>query len=470
MPDEAPECLLNLPLHAIDLPAPVGAISFAEFLQQADDALPDPDLYVPRRTLGRYLAARMDALMRAFPQALTLQAGLVTDAWRDGQGWWLTLADKVLGPFDRLLLAQGQPLSRGDDQITRWQGFAADHALQVMPAYPGCALVAAAADWAGQTVAVRGLGLSAFDVVAMLTLGLGGRLGPDGYQRGGQEPRLIVPFSRDGLPPMPKPALSQEPRYALLAKEQSALQQALRAALAGSPAQSRVQIAAALAPPAARITGQDATGWLETEFDPDADHDAADPVPFLRHAIGMAEGTAPPATGYAVGQIWRALQPDLRALFHATDGHLETRAAVLAIDSGLKRITYGPPLASARLMLALVEAGLVQLGLADDPDIVLQQDGWVLDADVTAQVMIDAVLPAPQLATLADPLVRSLWRQGYLRENPATGGVIVGQGGAVGQGLYLLGRLGEGCSIATDSIHDCFGVATRAFAQGLADA
>ncbi|MBQ2259751.1 MAG: FAD/NAD(P)-binding protein [Loktanella sp.] len=469
-PDEPPECLLNLPLHAVDLPPSAGgeAVSFHDFIAQASGPSPDPDLYAPRHMLGRYLSARFSRLRDCYPHALTHHAKLVTDAWCDRQGWRLTTADATLGPFDALLLAPGQPISRPDEQLTRWQHFAASRGLDLMPAYPGRALVKAANNWGGKTVAIRGLGLSAFDVVAMLTLGMGGRVTNGRYEPSGHEPKLIVPFSRDGLPPMPKPCMAEEPRYALDPQERAQNLARMRDALDGNPADARQVIAAAMTRPATRIAGQDADAWLAIEVDPDADHPTIHPVDFLRHAISMAEGRSAPSVEYTVGQIWRELQSDLRVLFHEADGNPATRAAIIAIDNGLKRVTYGPPLTSARLMLALVEAGLVQLSLADGPDIELCDKGWTLDADVTAQVMIDAVLPGPKLAQLDDPLIGSLLRQGHLRENPATGAIQLGRGGKAGQRLSVLGRLGEGASIATDSIHDCFGVHTRAWAKNLA--
>ena len=469
MPDEPPECRLNLPLRSVDLPEPTepGVGSFHHFVASVSDDAPSGDDYLPRSLLGRYFSARFDGLKQRHPDALTHHAGLVTDAWRDGRGWWVTLPDETKGPFDELLLAPGQPISSADQQLARWQDFAASHGCDVMPAYPGRALVAAAQGWAGKTVAIRGLGLSAIDVMAMLTIGMGGRIIDGRYERSGREPRLIVPFSRDGLPPMPKPVMAQEGRYDLQQKERMDISDAIRAALAGTPAAARGEIATAICPPATRITGQDAAAWIATELDPKADHPATDPVNFLQDAIAMAEGRMAPSVEYAVGQIWKAVQSDLREVFHETSGNLATRAAILAIDHSLKRVTYGPPLASARLLMALIAAGLVQLGLSDDPDIALHQDGFMIDSDVTAQVMVDAVLPAPKLAHLDDPLIRSLLRKGHLRENPATGGLLLDRDGKAGQGLHVLGRLGEGCSIATDSIHDCFGVVTRAWAQHL---
>ena len=133
-------------------------------------------------------------------------------------------------------------------------------------------------------------------------------------------------------------------------------------------------------------------------------------------------------------------------------------------------MSYGPPLSSARLLLALVQEGLVQLSVADDPDVTLSDAGWRLQGRATAQVMVDAVLPAPRLEVIEDPLIRTLLRDEVLREDPTTGGIAVDRAGRAAQGLSVLGRLTEGRSIATDSLHDCYGTMTRAWAGALADA
>jgi uncharacterized NAD(P)/FAD-binding protein YdhS len=456
LPDDPQECLLNLPLRAIDLPADAAGGAFSDFLQKAD-----PDYYAPRAVFGAYLVERYQALKAAYPAALTHHRGLVTDGWRDGDGWHVTLADAGYGPFDALILSPGQPATKDDDQIASWQEFAAKNDHVIMPAYPAQALIQAANEWTGKVVAIRGLALSAFDVVAMLTLGQGGRMMDGRYHASGREPALILPFSRDGLPPMPKPVAAEEDRYQLQRSETDALLDAIAKGLQADADHALRPILTALAKAVARITGQDPAAWLQIEADPDSDHPDTDPVACLQSGIAMAQGETAPSIAYATGQVWRKLQPDLRRLFHDLPPNDAARAEILRFDRGLKRVTYGPPVRSARLMLALVDAGLVQLSLADDPAIKLDKAGWVLDGRKAAGVMIDAVLPPPELDKLSDPLLRQLARKGYLQANPATGGIAVGKGGALGQDLYLLGRMGEGISIATDSIHDCFGIFTR---------
>ena len=86
----------------------------------------------------------------------------------------------------------------------------------------------------------------------------------------------------------------------------------------------------------------------------------------------------------------------------------------IGFDEGLKRYSYGPPVASARELLALIEAGIVDLRAVEDPDIRLVADGWQLaegDARMRAPVMVDAVLPSPSLEGAADPILSRCARQ-----------------------------------------------------------
>ncbi|THH38141.1 hypothetical protein E4Z66_00765 [Aliishimia ponticola] len=467
-PEEPDLCKINLPMRAIDLPAP-GSFDFPTF--DVWSRVTDADTYPPRAELGSYFNDRLAALMAAHPEALRLHQSCITGAVRDDDRWLLEHDGGRVGPFDAVLLTLGQPRTAPDAQISKWQRAAATHNLTLTEAYPARELLAAARDWSDKTVAIRGLALSTLDVVSILTLGQGGAFDGQVYRASGNEPRAIVPFSLDGMPPAPKPVEAVDPGFDLLDGELADLRDALKTALGQGPDEALDSLTAALCPPVHRITGQDARAWLETERDAPGTQRGDDPVAALRSGIDMATGSAAPSVGYTLGQIWRKWQPQLRQDFRAHAGRVDTRLAILGFDTGLKRYSYGPPVSSAALLLALVEAGLVRLGVADDPDIDVSQSGWRLDGETTAQVMVNAVLAAPDLARVTDPLVTGLVSDGALTALDKGAGVrITPDGQPVGQddqpvpGLYFLGRLTEGSAIATDSIHDCFGTFTAAFA------
>ena len=469
-PEESPHCLLNLRAEEVTLPFPE-RIGFSDWIAQTSASGPTPQEYPPRRVMGQYLNARFTTLQQAYPGAIRHHRQIATRATRDAAGWWIETQTNAYGPYDELVLTMGQPVTRADPTWASWRAQTAACGALMATAYPGHALQRKARGWAGKTVALRGLGLAALDVVALLTLGQGGEMAGERYLRSGREPARILPFSLDGVPPLPKPARMLQPRFALRDTETAQLHAAIARALTLDPDAAVDDIAQALEAPARRISGAAPTDWLRIERDSPGAQDAGRPPRDLLHeGIEMAAGCRPAGVGYCIGQIWRSLQPALRRSFLTADSRPDTRAAVLAFDRGLKRLTYGPPLGSARLLLALVQDGLVQLTLADDPAIRLTAQGWALDRDTQATVMIDAVLPPPRLDRIDDPLITALLREGGLREAPATGGIDVDATGCAAPGLTVLGRMTEGRSIAADSLLDCYGTMTRAWGERLAQA
>ncbi|MCX8997390.1 FAD/NAD(P)-binding protein [Rhizobiaceae bacterium BDR2-2] len=488
-PRQSPLCLLNVPLHAIDLPAPPGhtdeAGSFSHWLPAGRR---DPDRFPPRAELGAYLAARFAALSSGAPAGLrvTHRPLRVERVEADGDGWRLHGDGKLIGRFDEVLLAQGQPRTRPDPQLARWIDHASRTGATLMPAYPDRDLLAAAAGWSGRAVAIRGLGLTTFDVLRLLTLGQGGRFEDGGYIASGAEPARILPFSRDGLPPIPKPATARidrafEPQPA----ETAAFERAMTEAVTAEPERALDLVCAVLVAPACRLLAENGgtadadalRDWLAVERKSPGEQEDREADEVLRHAIAMAEAASPPSPGYAIGQLWRKWQNPLRRAFNPAEVPPETAAALIGFDEGLKRFSYGPPVSGARELLALIETGLVDLRAADDPDVLLVEDGWQLvedEAQARATVMIDAVLPGPKLETVIDPLLCNLRDEGRIcpvdsksGARTLSDGQVIGQDGTVQRGLSLLGRLALGSVIAVDSIHDCFGEASGRWAEGV---
>lgn len=470
-PEQSPLGLLNIPLHAIDLPpAPIaGFPDLADWLHR-----PDPDSYPTRAELGSYLAARFAALVQDGPLPIRHHPDVITDIAPLDRGW-LVAGQR----FDAVLLAPGQPATRPDDQMARWQTHAARTGADLLPAYPDDALLAAAQGWAGAQVGVRGLGLATLDVLRVLTEGLGGRFEAGRYLPSGREPARILPFSLNGLPPFPKPATAAldaalDPTDA----ETTAFSAALARAVTLPPEAALRAICGPLASAAARILGTRPDDWLAAEREAPASQHQADPVVTLRTAIAMARGDLAPDAGYVIGALWRKWQNPLRRGFNPALLPDATAKALIGFDEGLKRYSYGPPLAAAERLLALIEAGLVDLRATDDPDIRLTARGWHLHeggmlAEVTA--MVDAVLPPPRLAGLNDPLFVALDRQGLIcpaaegmGASVAPDGNLIGADGQPVAGLALLGRMGLGSVIAADSIHDCFGASADRWAAGIA--
>lgn len=179
-----------------------------------------PRDYPPRRDYGRYLRQVFEQLRAAAPAGVRVRPvlGLATGLARAGGGLVLTLDHGRRLRVDKAVLATGH----GDLEPTAEQRAFAAHCDR----HPGLRYLSPsiAADMplhelpAGEVAAVRGLGLTFYDIVACLTTGRGGRFqrGTGGrlrYLSSGREPRLVA-GSRSGLPFLARPELTGPPRLA----------------------------------------------------------------------------------------------------------------------------------------------------------------------------------------------------------------------------------------------------------------
>ncbi|MBV7410394.1 FAD/NAD(P)-binding protein [Maritimibacter sp. DP1N21-5] len=471
-PTETSLCLLNIPNRDIDLrPASFEGARVGNF--DGDR----PDTYPPRAELGDYLEARFRDLLGHRLLGVTHHRRAVTALDARGDGWIVT-AGTDHGPYDEVLMTPGQPEVTPDKQLARWQDHATKSQGTLMPAYPARALLEWAADWGGKTVAIRGLGLSTLDVVRVLTLGQGGRFEGGTYRPSGHEPARILPFSLDGHAPAPKPATAEvDAQFTPTEDETERFALSLTASLRDED--PLATLCRALVAPVARITGEgreEIGSWLASERDAPGSQETRSPVAALKAHIAEAEGAAP-SIGYATGQLWRKWQDVIRQVYNPATVSPPVAEALVGFDEGLKRYSYGPPVGSARELLGLIKAGIVDLRAADDPDIRLVSRGWELDdgdATLTADIMVDAVLPGPDLATLSGPLFKSLREHGRLVPKVDGLGALTLPDGqcldrarTVQPGLCLLGRLALGSVIAVDSLHDCFGASTDRWADGV---
>lgn len=483
-PRESPVCRLNIPVRDIDIrPRNVNkGRDFASWLKGS----PDPNTYPSRAEMGRYLVSRYSDLRHHSALDLTFHSRRVETVRRNGDVWNLMCEGEALGPYAEVLLTLGQPEVALDSQLKNWCDHAAGSTATVASAYPAHQLAQKAQDWRGATVAIRGLALSAFDVIRVLTVAQGGRFEGTRYIPSGHEPARIVPFSLDGRPPYPKPKTAKiDSQFAPTAAEEDAFLEKMTQASAAPPCEARDLIDDVLVPLTQRVlsaAGCDTcraavAEWLEKEWTSPGSQEAETPVDMLRHGIAMAEGRSPPDIGYALGQVWRKLQDEIRQGYNPTETTAETAEVLIGFDEGLKRYSYGPPVSSSRELIALIEAGIVDLYLSCNPSIALVNDGWKLSADdceTVASVMVDAVLPSPDLSIITEPLVKTLVEDGRMHQltdgfggTVAPDGTIQGATDRPSPGIALLGRLAFGSVIAVDSLHDCFGEASHRWARGV---
>lgn len=481
-PEESPVCRLNIPMRDIDIPAPaiMNCGRFADWLTDA----PGPDTFPGRADLGRYLEARYAALRRLDTLAVRHLPKKVERVRRTDDGWILHSESGLHGPYDEVLLALGQPRTRPDKQLAEWQTHARTRGATLAQAYPARRSQADAAGWTGRTIAIRGLALSAFDVLRVLSIAQGGCFQDGRYRPSGREPARILPFSLDGMPPFPKPATEAlDARFVPTRAESDAFAASIAQASDASEVQARTLINAALRPAVSRILracGTDGdekrvAGWLDAEWEAPGTQEAGGTRETLRAGIDLATGKRAPSIGYTVGQVWRKWQDLLRSGYNPARTPPETAEILVGFDEGLKRYSYGPPVSSSYELAALIDADIVDLDFAADPEVSLTDTGWELCTSAgtaEASVMIDAVLPTPDLEAVEAPLVECLLAEGWitplcdgLAANTAEDGQLIDRAGDTVPGLCLLGRLALGSVIAADSLHDCFGDASRRWAR-----
>jgi len=485
-PSEPAYCLLNIPYRDIAIRPPQGT-TVGRFADWQDRPI-DPDSFPSRADMGRYLNARWDDLFaQGFKKTgatLRLIPAQISRISRKDSGWRVESESGAEAVYNEVLLTLGQPPVEADAQWADWQDHAAQTKAEVAQAYPAAALGEQAAGWQGKQVAIRGLGLSTYDVLRSLTTAQGGGFEAAGYHASGREPSRILPFSLNGQPPFPKPGnAALDALFEPSSEETTRFTQAATAAVSAGPEVAPSLISGVLVPVVARILGPQNVSkaqtldWLQTEWSDPGAQDRLPPMDALRYGIDLAAGEVAPSPGYALGQVWRKWQDQWRAAFNPGHATPETAKRLIDFDEGLKRYSYGPPLSSARELLALIDAGLVDLALTMNPEIAETEQGWTLRSqgrEAKVSVIIDAVLSAPDLSNIKGPPLPDLITQGFLAPVStdlaaaiAPDGTLCDQSENPVPGLCLLGRLALGSVTAVDSLHDCFGQSADRWAQGV---
>jgi hypothetical protein len=177
-----------------------------ETLAEARDL--GPDSYPTRAFYGRYLAWAFGRVVRTAPPQVTVvvhetRAVALDDTDGDPGRQQVRLADgPPLAGIDHVVIAMGHVPIAPTGEEAELAAFAAGHGLTYVP--PGNpADVDLAALPPGAAVALRGLGLNFFDHMTLLTVGRGGRFERRGgrlvYRPSGREPHLFA-GSRRGVP------------------------------------------------------------------------------------------------------------------------------------------------------------------------------------------------------------------------------------------------------------------------------
>ncbi|GAA1175196.1 Diaminopimelate decarboxylase [Corynebacterium glaucum] len=401
LPDE---WLLNVPAHVIE--TQLG--SFNDW-RGATDSFP------PRNTVGRFLQASWRALEQHLPPRCSLE-------FRSEQVTELSLDDAHVllegEPFEEVLLATGH--------AQHWPGSLAGAEIAglpvIAPAYPASQLDSVGED---DIALVRGAALTFIDVTR--------------YAKA----KVFFPVTRTGrfmeVKAYPDDAVARE----LAPVIASASEQILDSG-------SFDELVAILADCASQVLS--IVGGEGSESDISAvlagEDFSGDPVAELRASLAAAEGERPWTPALAVALAFRDTYPAI--VERVSFGGRETLGGQRfdALTRTLERVAFGPPPASARDLLAMLDAGRIRTDVFSRGD----EDLAALAKEVGATVVIDSVT-APA-GVVEGTLVGDLVERGIGTRYADTDALHIERDGTlVGQTrIAAAGRMNEGLILGHDTL------------------
>ncbi|WP_326770477.1 FAD/NAD(P)-binding protein (plasmid) [Streptomyces sp. NBC_01591] len=486
----------------------------------------DPHDFASRLEYGRYLRFVYRAVTDELPPHVRLipVLGRVTSV-RPGQDgrYRVAVGEQRTFEADKVVLTTGHPDNDPDDFDRAMSGFAEGRTgVHYLSGNSAADMDLAEKILPGTTVAVRGMGLSFYDVLMSLTEGRGGRFVRDedghlGYEPSGNEP-VIVAGSRSGLPIPARGRSQKAPNYVhrgTFLTDDAVARARERRRQAGGSGQLDFE-EDLLGQVLQEIRHVYYTGHMRTRHGAEAAEKFAARYATEVHAggdgtVAVAEADlldvpeldlrrlARPFDGehFADAREWRCrltavLRQDLReAALGTVDGPLKAALDTLrdlrgvlrsAVDYGgllpgsydadFRRgyvpvnalLSAGPPMVRTEQLMALMDRGIVEVmgpravfGTDEETGTFTVHSPHVEGSRRSAEVLVDARIPVPDLRRDRSPLMRQLLSEGlvgeFVNRDPATGeefatgGLdvergsfrVVGADGTARSGLYALG-------------------------------
>jgi hypothetical protein len=425
-----------------------------------------PGDYLPRRLMGEYLMWFYEALIDAAPPNLDLVRHVATavDITAGPRGRERVCLDNgACLEVDHVVLTSGHTWNAEPDPTT---------GPRLLRPYPVQYLDVVAG--AGVPVAVAGMGLVAFDLLAGMTLGRGGRFEAAGgnrlrYRRSGREP-VVHLYSRSGVPYCVKsaddtgayePVVCTQEAFTRLTHPPGCSRRRqvdfrtdlLPLVLAEMAARYHIHTAGRRAGPDAssQVRARLVEAWAADRWDKEIalledEHGRFRPEDHLfagdgrryrsgddyqAQLTGMVESDLDEALTpggspvKAAQEVTRILRDRLRSVIDFGGLTLESYLDFQANVRGrINRLEAGPPPLRSQQLLALLDAGVVRAPFGPDPELTVDADGKVvvrsthLDQPSSAalNVAVRGHLDMPSLARSASPLLQRLYATGRLTQ------------------------------------------------------
>ncbi len=521
--------LMNNPVGEINMwcvgkPPPVvpNPLSFSEWLYHNAEKTISKNDYASRAMAGRYLSHGFNEIASSLPENVTGKyiIGEVVDICNDSGKYSLFLKedeDAKTDRYDHVLLATGHPVRRETKQGRKLQLFADEHenAGFIPFVYPAETVFSDVPP--NCTVGIKGMGLTFVDAVLALTEGKGGWFERDEktdkltYNPSGNEPKVIYPFSRSGLPMIPRISVPVE-NNELIFFSRATLQRFEPGKKLNFEQQIwpllRQDMIFAYYDIAMKNSGYPMGLFICEDFD-DVERFVAeyhkkypseirfnvdrflDPLQeteihegksyhqfigalyndYLREAR-KGELKSPLA---AVTTVWRkasSLFCDLYSFGGLTpESH---RYFDCSIRGKLNRVTFGPPVKSAEKLFALMESGILNFDAARNPVLILddKSGSYILQSNPNNtrypfQYLVDARIPKVSLADDPGPLFRSMLNRGLITifenrfgeeayrpgaVNITSEGFVIDKNGHVDKRITVTGTPTEGITFDNDTL------------------
>jgi uncharacterized NAD(P)/FAD-binding protein YdhS len=428
--------------------------------------------YPPRAEVGVYLCECLELLLANCPRSAEVRihraAAIGLSATADGDWILRTNADDV-AEFDEVLLSVGHQSGWPASLASTWRGSA-----DLVPVvFPVARRLTGEAVPPGSTVAVRGFALTFLDGALALTEGRGGRFAPIGdgtleYVPGGEEPAAILPFSRSGQPMLAKPeAALARGLPGLEAIADAGRRRILDLPEGFNPGSDLLPLIAetarsCLVEAGGPDPGDEALRWIELAA-AGTPEPCRDPRAAIEQSIRVGSGLVAPDLPWALGHAWIAVFGALAPRLAGDALDAEGWPVFRNLADAMERLAFGPPPANARKLLALIDAGVVDLSLCAGGRLTETEDGTALQAPGAesrpVDVVVDAVLPGPGAEGSHLGLFREALEQGWARRvagrrgiEVADDGSCIGSNGGPTQGLATIGRTTEDSVIDNDTL------------------
>ena len=175
---------------------------------------------------------------------------------------------------------------------------------------------------------------------------------------------------------------------------------------------------------------------------------ALDPAAEMERSLDVAAGRIRPDPAWALGHVWRGVYPAIVTRFSGRGWAPGEALRFRRLSAEMERVAFGPAPVNTAKILALIDAGRINLGHLREPRI-----GRV-------DAVVDAVLPPPGARGLRSPLLEQLVRDGHARVVAGGRGLevtadaaCVGRGGSPSPGLSAIGRPTEDSVIGNDTLN-----------------